>query len=126
MKRTETDKHDFSEHDKRCDLGSGSDESGAWDRRALIRIRCPQMERRRRDLERKADQSHNDADSQQRLKVARGKFLADRGERGGAGHSVNKTDSEKGEGAGSAAEEKIFQAGFSRANVDLIDRKSVV
>ena len=121
MDRSETDEHDFPEHNERGDFRTGSDKSSARNRRALISVRRPKMKGRRGDFEGKADQGHDDADGEKWLDRKRGQLLTNRGQGSGPGHTVNQTDAKKREGAGGAAEEKIFQSGFSRADIGFIE-----
>src|SRR5947207_7429121 len=106
MSGSETNQHDFSKHDKRSDLRTGSDERGTWNRRALVSVGRPKMKWRGGDFEGKADQRHHDADREKRLDRNTHEFLSDRRDRGRSRHAVNKTDSKKRERAGSATEEK--------------------
>src|SRR5438874_1441682 len=112
MSGSETNQHDFSKHDKRSDLRTRSDERGTWNWRALVSVGCPKMKWRRGDFEGKANQRHHNTNGEQWLDRNTRNFLSDRRERGRSRHSVDKTDSEKRERTGSAAEEKIFQASF--------------
>ena len=65
--RRETNQHDFSQHDERGDLRARSDKCRARNGRPLVGIRRPQVEWRSGDFERETDESHHDADSEQRL-----------------------------------------------------------
>ena len=80
------------------------------------------MERRDRDLEREPDQRHHDSGGEQRLDGRCTEGLRDRGQSGRSRQAVDQADSEKREGARHAAEEKIFQPGFSRPEVAPIER----
>src|SRR5438046_666601 len=121
MSGSETNQHDFSKHDKRSDLRTRSDERGTWNWRALVSVGRPKMKWRGGDFESETDQCHHDADREKRLDRNTQEFLSDRRERGRSRHSVDKTDSKKRERAGSAAEQKIFQASFGRTDVALIE-----
>ena len=120
--RRETTEHNFSQHNERRHLRTGSDECGARDRRTLISVRRPKMKRRGGDFEGEANKGHDDANEKQRRDWLRGEFLRDRGETSRASHSVNEAESEKRERARRAAEEEIFQARFGRMHIVLVER----
>ena len=67
MHRRKADEHDFSQHNKRRNLRTRSNERRARNRRALIRVRRPKMERRGSDFECEPDERHDDSDRKQRL-----------------------------------------------------------
>ena len=69
--RAEADQHDFSQHDERGDLRARGDERSGRNRRALIGVGRPEMERRGGDFEGEADQRHDDAGGEQRLDRSR-------------------------------------------------------
>src|SRR2546428_2082351 len=62
-----TNQHNFSKDNERSDFRTGSDESCAGNRRALISVRRPKMKWRGGDLEGETDQGHDDADGEKWL-----------------------------------------------------------
>ena len=123
MSGTEANEHDFSEHHERRDLRTRSDERRGRNRRALISVGRPKMERRGGDFETESDEGHDNPGGEQRLDGTGGQFLSDRGEAGRAAHAVDEAHPEKRECARRAAEEEIFQARFGGARVRLVERR---
>ena len=119
--RCETDEHDFSQHDERRHLRAGRDERGARDRRALVSVGRPEMERRGGDLEGEADERHDDAGGEERLNRDGVEFCADRSEASRAGHSVDEAQTKKRERAGGAAEKKILEARFGGTRIGFVE-----
>src|SRR5436190_23784954 len=73
------------------------------------------------NLERAADESHYDADSEQRLDRCARQFLRNRGEACRSRPAVNETDSKQCECARSAAKEEIIQVRFGRAKRSFVE-----
>src|SRR5437588_2837663 len=119
--RCETDKHNFSQNDKRRYFRAGGDERGARNRCALISIGRPEMERRGGDLEGESDKRHHEAGGEKRLDRQSVQLCADCGEAGRAAHAVNETQTEKREGARCAAEKEIFEARFRGARIGFVE-----
>ena len=115
------DEHDFTEHEKRCDLGTGRDECGGRNGPALIGFGRPEMERGRGYLEGESHERHDEAGGEQRLDGRTAQFLSNRREPGGAGHAIDQAQSEESEGAGRAAEEEILEARFSGADIGFVE-----
>ncbi len=67
MGGTEADQHNFSQHDERRDLRARGDEGGGRNRRALVSVGRPEMERRGGDFEGEADERHDNPGGEQRL-----------------------------------------------------------
>ena len=119
MRGAEADQHDFSENKEGGHFRRGSNKGGGRNGRALIGIGRPEVKWRGGDLKSEADQRHDNAGGQKRCHGP--SLVAIDGETGRARHSVNEADAKKREGAGGAAEEKIFQAGFGGADVGLVE-----
>ena len=67
LHRREANQHDFSKHHERGDLRARSDKCRARHGRPLVSIGRPQVEWRSGDFEGKTDESHHDANSEERL-----------------------------------------------------------
>jgi len=81
------------------------------------------MEGRSGDFESKSDECHDDPDQEQRLDGSRRQFLSDRVQPRCAAHAVDEAQAKKREGAGGAAEEKIFETCFRGARVGFVESR---
>ena len=109
---------DAHDHREGRGLGAHRHEGCHWNRRALVHVGRPHMERSSRDLEREADAHKHDAEEEQRIGARGGaQSLRDVRDHRRPRASVDQRHAVQHEGAGEAAHEEVLGRGLLGAEV---------
>ena len=113
--------HEFKKDEEAGDFGAGGDEGCGWNGRGLVYVGRPEVERDGGYFEAEADEGGDDGDDDKRIErggLDRGGYLR---KAGGACEAVEEAEAEEEKGGGHGAEQEVFERGFRRARVELVE-----